>query len=294
MQLSGAEIKLVKQNKSQFVSLKYLDDDGILKQIDSSLESIEKRNLYICNDTINLKPINGKGFIDPFRSLPTTSFFCENIASKINSRKLAVTLLKDSNDSIKSKLSIELSFWITNNDDIALTYVADPSDKHANFRSDVVSTLEKIGIKTTSHFHGKTSSESVIGILGDNIIDLSDNLVIAKYIISNIADSYCLKASFTLDSNANLSLIIIGSIDEQNKIFLSMKKNIEHLSLIASQFDNHGFKLLELHNHKITNSNAAFKISLYSEDLFIPYLAFVELLIYSENKNLTNKNNINF
>ena len=38
MILSDAEIKLVIFNKSQFISFKYLDSDGILKQIDASLE----------------------------------------------------------------------------------------------------------------------------------------------------------------------------------------------------------------------------------------------------------------
>ena len=294
MQLSERDIELIRQNKSQFVSLKYLDIDGVLKQIDASFTSLEERSLNICDDNINLKPIYNKGFIDPFRSFPTTSFFCENIASKMNSRMLATKLLKALNESIKSKLSIELSFWIANEVDTGLTYVADPIDKHANFRSDVVSILEKIGVRTTSNFHGKTSAESVIGIWGDNIIDLADNLIVTKYIIANIADSYNLKAQFTFNSNANISLVIIRNMDEQNDIFLSMQRNIEQLSLISSRFNNHSFKLLDLHNYKMTNSDVVLKIDLYCEGCFIPYLAFVELLMYSVNKKLPQKELVQF
>ncbi len=289
MQLSERDVELIKQNTSQFVSLKYLDIDGVLKQIDASFSSVKEGSFFICDDNLNLKAISNKNFIDPFRSFPTTSFFCENIISKVNPRILATKLLKALNRSIKSKLSIELSFWMENEDDIGLTYVADPIDKHANFRSDVVSILEKIGIRTTFNFHGKTSAESVIGILGDNIIDLADNLILTKYIIANIADSYNLKAQFTFNSNANISLGIIKKIDEQSDFFLSMQKNIEQLFLISSRFNNHSFKLLNLYNYKMTNSDVALKIDLYCEGCFIPYLAFVELLMCSINKKLPQK-----
>lgn len=292
MQLSKSEIELVKQNKSQFVSLKFLGDDGALKQIDTSFNNIKEGNLFICSNKVNLKPIDKKNFIDPFRSFPTTSFFCENIASNYSPRKLASTLLSKASESFKPSLTAEISFWISENSALNQnSFSADPIDKYANLRSDIISTLESININTSIHFHGRTSEESVIGVRGENIVDLADNVIIAKFIIANITESYGLNAQFTLLDNkeANISIVLKGTVKEMDKLLNAMQKNIEQLSLFSNKHHIYGFELGEMHSYKTTTPNTVLKISLICSHLFIPYLAFAGLLLYNVDKNFLNK-----
>ena len=290
MLLSKTEIQIAKQNSSHFVSFKYIEANGTLKQIDTSFNSLEGDRSFVCNNEINLKTIDGKNFIDPFRSLPTTSFFCENIASKYNSRKVAVTLVSQSSEEFKPTLSAEISFWIAETySQSDYQFIADPIDKYANLRSNIMSTLESINIKTTIHFHGPTSGESIIGIRGNDVVDLSDNVIITKFIIANIAESYGFTVQFTaLDSSINnISLVIQGHDNDMNKLLNAMQLNIEQISLVSSNTIN-GFELASIHPYKIdvsNTSNSALKISLICNNLFIPYLAFAELLLYNVDKN---------
>ena len=292
MQLSKTEIEIAKQNNSRFVSLKYIGNDGALKQIDTSFNNLKEEKLLVCDNAINLKPIDGKVFIDPFRSLPTTSFFCENIASKYNPRKVAVTLLSKSNEEFKPSLTAEISFWIEETDyHTDYPFIADPIDKYANLRSDIISTLEHINIKTAAHFHGSTSGESIISIRGDDIVDLSDNVIITKFIIANIADSYGFTVQFTaLDNNiTNISLIIQSNSNDTDKLLKAMQHNIEQISHLANKDTIYGFELASIHPYKVaapTASNSILKISLICKNLFIPYRAFAELLLYNVDKNL--------
>lgn len=291
MQLSEAEIELARQNKSQFISLKYLDEDGLLKQVDTAFYNLEEEKLFFFNNEINLKPIDTKGFIDPFRSFPTTSFFCENIASKYNARKLSAKLLSKVAESFTPVLNAELSFWVaTDEDQNDYTLIADPIDIHANLRSDIIATLEKINIKTTSHYHGITPAESVIGVRGNDIVDLADNIIIAKFIIANIADSYGLKAQFFFQPLSNLSLVITGSKDDINKICSLIQENVELSSLFAKNNRNiYGFELNKLHNYKTTIPNTTIlRISLLCCNLFIPYLALAGLLLYNVDRKFLN------
>ena len=290
MQLSEAEIELARQNKSQFVSLKYLGDDGSLKQIDTSFNNLEEGRSFVCSNEVNLKPIDTKGFVDPFRSFPTTSFFCENIAGKHNARKLSAKLLSKSTESFKPLLNAEISFWVSTEEDQSdYTLIADPIDSHANLRSDIVATLERINIKTASHYHGITPAESVIGIRGNDIIDLADNIIIAKFIIANIADSYGLKAQFVFQTLSSLSLVITGSQGDIDKICTSIQRKGKQLSLFVNNSNIYSCKLGKIHNYKTTAQNAVLKISLLCHDLFIPYLAFAGLLLYSVDSKLLNK-----
>lgn len=287
MQLSSAEIKIAKQNNSQFVSLKYTGDDGALKQIDTSFNNLKEEKSLVSNHEINLKTIDKKNFIDPFRSLPTTSFFCENIASKYNPRTVAVTLLSKSNEEFKPSLTAEISFWIAETDSQNdYQFIADPIDQYANLRSDIISTLENINIKTTTHFHGSTSGESIIGIRGNDVVDLSDNVIITKFIIANIVDSYGFTVQFTsLDNKiTNISLVIQGNGNDMDKLLNAMQRNIEQISYLASADTIYGFELASIHPYKIAASaasNSALKINLICKNLFIPYLAFAELLLYN-------------
>ena len=62
------------KNESLFVSLKYLDSEGNLNQIDSAAKNIltdPHNHGFELSKNICLLPIDSKGFCDPFRSLPT-------------------------------------------------------------------------------------------------------------------------------------------------------------------------------------------------------------------------------
>jgi len=321
MRISEADIQLVKRNRSQFVSLKYLDDEGVIKQIDASLDSIEEGNAYINSSKLDLVPIEGKGFVDPFRSFPTTSFFCENIADKNNPRTLATKLYqgsktkpqilleaewqfppviqrstkcdvgiqnpkgseahpegqRSSKNNIKLDpyvglrpplddgwefLAAEFSFWIPEENFNNSRFTADPDDIHSNLRSDIVATLEKINIKTTAHFHGTTAAESVIGIRGNDPIDLEDNLLISKFIIQNIVSSYGLSVKFSCPPTPNLTLI-----------FQASKATIDK---ITSTINNSDFEVTEL--DKIIDTKITLNARLLRKLSFIPYVSFVKLL----------------
>lgn len=292
MQLSESEIKLVKENKSQFVSLKYIGDEGGLKQVDASFNNINDGKLFVCSNEINLKPIDNKNFIDPFRSFPTTSFFCENIASKYNSRCLATKLLSKPQENFIGSLSAEISFWILEDETQAKGTLlsADPIDKYANLRSDIVSTLESINIGTTIHFHGSTCDESVIGIRGRDVVDLADNIIITKFIIANIADSYGFNIKFTaLDSKkSSISIVINEQSDGIGNLSNTIEKNTKQTVLSLNKHHAYGFELGKIHLYKTTTSNTVLKINLIFSDLFIPYLALADLLLYSVDKSSLN------
>jgi hypothetical protein len=282
MRLSKTEIEIAKKNNSQFVSLKYVENNAELKQIDVFVNNLEKEFL-VCRNDINLKPIDNKNFIDPFRSLSTTSFFCENIANKYNSRKLATELLSKADEKFKSSFCAEISFWISgeNNAQNNYEFIANPIDKYTNLRSDIISTLEGINIKTSVHIHGSTHGESIITIKGNDVVDLSDNIIITKFIIANIADSYGFTAQFNgLDNKiTNLSLVIEGNNNDMDKLLYAMQKNIGQTSSFTSLDSVYGFELVGINSYKITSENVVVKISLICKNEFIPYFAFAKLLL---------------
>ena len=286
MKLSKDDIEIAKQNKSQFVSLKYLGDDGKLKQIDISINNIDEALSLVDNNEINLKTIKNKSFIDPFRSFPTTSFLCENIASKHNMRQLLIELSPTTSIANKS-LAAEISFFVEG-EDLSNNYkfAADQVDPNANLRSDIINTLENINIKTGIYFHGSNGGESVITIKGEDIIDLSDNILIAKFIIANVTDSYGLKAKFIEPNNraSNINLLIQGTQTNIEELPNIIEKNIKQIDLLAKNNNFSILKLKKTYLYVTNTSNIMCKISLVCEDSFDPYITFAALLFYKSHK----------
>lgn len=276
MELSKEELAIAQKNNSEFISLKYLDNDGSLKQVDALLKTFQSDQFFICNDSIILRPIKNKNFIDPFRSFSTTSFFCENIGIKNNQRELAKNLISNSEPLEALSISAEISFCL--DDELGqndYSYIADPVDKYSNLRSDIMSTLEDIGIPTISHFHGKTYSESIIGISGTDIIDLIDNIIITNFVITNVVNSYNLVAKFTVfDQLSNITLILKGGKLEIGKIS-------NRISYFTSNNGMYDIKLAKLSKYIKTKEVNILKIQLTYDYLSIPYLAFCELLLYN-------------
>ncbi|MDC0864851.1 hypothetical protein OAP56_02760 [Rickettsiaceae bacterium] len=198
MELSKSEIKFIHEHNADFISLKYLDDNEILKQIDVSTKNLQESNLICGSDIVSLKAIKDKYFFDPFRSHPTVTFFCEKVMNSENARQALIKRIeghnkKHKNSKIEAKINFEIDNASNNNSDDN-SFASDPVDKYSNLRSEIVNILQNINIKTTNHFHGKSYSECIIGITGNDIADLADNIVITKFIIANVADSYALSA----------------------------------------------------------------------------------------------------
>jgi hypothetical protein len=290
MYLTNENLTFVRKNESSFVSLKYLDLQGNLNQIDSSSRNIladSNNHGFEVSKNICLLAINSKGFCDPFRAIPTTSFLCVNIADDLNIRKYASKLSYDFSANIVASFEAELTFWI--NSPIEEDHFArvDPFDHYSNLRSDIIDILEKIDIKTTIHMPGKKNGECIIGFKGENIIDLADNFVLTKFIINNVAANYGKKVNFTQEKERNLKLVLLCN-DNDGKVFFD--NFIANHSLIVNynnllQMNNLDSKSLS--KRKLFNDDCKLQIKLTTGDNFIPYINFAFIILYfSESKNI--------
>jgi len=289
MKLSEDDINLVQKHKSKFASFKYLGDDGFLKQIDVPAKAI-KNSIFFAATNINLHPIKSKAFIDPFRSELTTSFYCENHASTTNQRNVAEKIHDSANYPLFNEYFAQISFWVVDEtcEDNGLHCIADPIDQYANLRADIISTLENIGIESTYHHHGKTNNESVIGIKGKTVIDLADNIIIAKFIIANVSASYSTHISFSVNDNINLNLFLKSQKAEIDKVYTALTARSKQVSTFSTKANEYFFELKEIHTYKV-DEEMVLHIELVTLEQFIPYLCLVDLLSYESKSKLVEK-----
>ncbi|MBM3466320.1 MAG: hypothetical protein FJX70_00520 [Alphaproteobacteria bacterium] len=290
MYLTNENLTLVKKNESLFVSLKYLDSKGNLNQIDSATKNIltdPHNHGFEVSKNICLLPIDTKGFSDPFRVLPTTSFFCVNLADDLNTRKYASKLVYDFLPNMVATFEAELKFWIEPSLEESYSCKVDPFDCYSNFRSDILETLEKIEIKTTIHLSGNRKGECIIGFKGKNIIDLADNFILARFVINNIAADYGYRVIFNQDKEPNLELILVCN-NNDGKMFLD--NFIANSSLICEY--NHLLQMGDLNSKSLSkrvlfNEDCKLQIKLTTGDNFIPYMNFAFIVLcLSENKEI--------
>lgn len=192
MYLTNENLMLVKKNESEFVSLKYPDLEGNLCQIDSMAKNIltdPNNHGFEINKNLCLLPLPAKGFNDPFRSLPTTSFLCVNIADQLNIRHNAFQLVNDLPANMVTEFEGEINFWLEESQ-TGPSFSTSGFDPYADLRSDILDAMEKIHIVTTIHHASLHSNECVIGFKGENMMDLADNFILAKFVINNIAANY--------------------------------------------------------------------------------------------------------
>lgn len=264
MQLSKDELKIIEENKSQFVSFIYLDDNGCIKQFDQLAKNISKGSKFLNHSKHYFKTIEGKNFKNPFRALATTSFFCENIASAKNLRSKAAESLKNAKLPKDLSLMVGIGFQVDDPEDFANEAV----DKYAPLRSDIMLTLEDLSIKTDIHYYCTRLQTSIIGISGKNIIDLVDNFFIAKFLIANITDSYGLSAQFKPMSNFSL---LIKTNDEAylNSLNKKLKNNMSD-----------SLKVQEVESYK-NNNDAIINVTLNEGNIHKLYSDLNELISHT-------------
>ena len=287
------DIEKVKKHESKFVSLKYIDLLGNLLQLDMHYQHFISNSNEITGLPLkSIKIISNKVFSDPFRSFPTTSFLCENLEENFNIRTIAGRLITEHNLDSYQNISIFIHFWIENKDKIDIVdshsnlLIADPFDKYANLRSDIIECLENIGIKTSLHYHGSGYNECIIGIEGNGILDLADNVVISKFIIANVAYSYGQNVKFSNKNDYGLEL----HINHNQKLHDQFAHNIlNNSNKIADLFRPASNDLLNISliNPEYQSDLENSKILLKTGNIFNPYLAITALIGYCVVKNFS-------
>ncbi|MFK7967938.1 MAG: hypothetical protein AB8B68_02080 [Rickettsiaceae bacterium] len=279
MYLTNENLTFVKKNESLFVSLKYLDLQGNLNQLDSSSKNIladSNNHGFEVSKNICLLPISSKGFCDPFRALPTTSFLCDNIADDLDIREYSNKLVYDLSVNMVTAFEAEMTFWIDNTIKEDLFWKIDPFDHYSNLRSDILERLEQIDIKMP----GNKKGECIIGFKGNNIIDLADNFILTKFIINNVAANYGQKVIFNQDKAQNLKLILLCN-DNDGQVFLN--NFIANHSLVLEYSS-----LLQMNNldskssskRKLFNDDCKLEVNLTTSNIFNPYINFAFVMLY--------------
>ena len=211
MKLTKNHLKFIEENKCRFISFKYFSDDDSLKQIDISVKNLPHLEKILFQNKLNLQFIDNKFFLDPFRSHTTMTVFCEDIIAGVSKREQAGKTNAEHN--IFAEFVAHISFWTLENINLetinnkeSFLKIADPIDRQANLRTDIMSILENIAINTLEHYHGTSESESVISIRGKTILELIDNIKVARYIIAGCVENYGMQAYFYPEESVNLRL----------------------------------------------------------------------------------------
>ncbi len=290
MYLTNENLTLVKKNESLFVSLKYLDSKGNLNQIDSAAKNIltdPHNHGFEVSKNICLLPIDSKGFSDPFRALPTTSFLCVNLADDLNIRKYASKLVYDFLPNMVATFEAELKFWIEPQAEESDLWKVDPFDCYSNLRSDILETLEKIEVKTTIHMPGNKKGECIIGFKGRSIIDLADNFILTRFVTNNIAADYGYRVLFNQDKEPNLKLILVCNNNDGQMFLDNFIANypfiLEYNNLL--QMENLNSKSLS--KRVLFNEDCKLQVELTTANHFIPYMNFAFVVLgFSENADI--------
>ncbi|RTK92095.1 MAG: hypothetical protein EKK61_06310 [Rickettsiales bacterium] len=277
MELTEEIIQFVKTNNCQFVSLKYLGEDGILNQIDFSANNISALKNIFEQKNIDLVPIKNKFFQDPFRSASTLTVFCTNYA---------IARLRNEIERINSfehlknitNINTEISFWIIDdiNNHNNIQYVADPIDLGANLRAEIVQCLENIGISTTIHYHGKTEHEYIVGIQGNSLLDLADNITITHFIINNCATSYGKKVIFNQENNSNLSLIICYDCNNKENFHSLVATRLDKVFSCSDSFSQFKFEIKRYTDYS-NKDKLCFNIEILTHEYYLPYYLLIRV-----------------
>ena len=65
-----------------------------------------------------------------------------------------------------------------------------PVDHAQDLRSEMLSTMKRIGMKVDKHHHEVASCQHELGLIFSTLVDQADNLQKYKYVIHNVAQAY--------------------------------------------------------------------------------------------------------
>lgn len=197
--------QLYLEHECHVISFKYLDENNVFNQIDISAkryfsdQEYRERHNYLLAHAYNI-------FLDSFRSVQTITIFCSGLS---NSLKELRQVIKKTNISAEKTIVSHISFWVIENiyktDACTENIDSNLVDIYANIRSEILLLLEAIGVSVISHYR-KVDNEMCIAIESDNLLELIDNLVIARFTILNCAASYNLKSKLWSPEKDNLQL----------------------------------------------------------------------------------------
>lgn len=273
MDITSSLIELQGEYEVDFISLKYLDDDGVLREIDYSANSIKQDPPTLRNSF--LKILDGKHFIDPFRSHSTLSIFCDNLLLSKPLRSITEKILK--NRTTNDKYSAFIHFWpmVNNQYQSKVNYV----DNYSNLRSEILKTLELSGIETKTHYYNIKSKSCAVGIAGNSIIELADNIIISRYIISNVAASYGFNLQYTNNNFPNLDLHLTVKENQSALEFSALTKKSAIISKLSIDAGAQFFEFININIHNLAKV-VDIEINIRTNDFFSPYIALLELLDY--------------
>ncbi len=75
-------------------------------------------------------------------------------------------------------------------------FPVNPMDDGQDIRSEMLSTMKRIGMKVDKHHHEVATSQHELGLIFDSLVKQADELQKYKYIIHNVAQSYGRSATF--------------------------------------------------------------------------------------------------
>lgn len=75
-------------------------------------------------------------------------------------------------------------------------FPVNPVDPAQDLRSEMLSTMKRMGIKVDKHHHEVASNQHELGMIFDSLTNQADNLQKYKYVIHNVADAYGKSATF--------------------------------------------------------------------------------------------------
>jgi hypothetical protein len=300
-------LKLIKDNKARFISLKYVDITGQLQQVDVIAEKLLILDELIIVHNIKLQPIEDKYFFDPFRSSPTIFCLCKNLSNQSNQaepRLLAEEYIL-ANDYLQNiELELVINFLIndknaplnaplsdTNAEATNYRNQVEPCDKLANLRAEIIDNLERIGIVTIFHCHAREVSSCSVAIKSKNFLDMADNYIIAKFIIMNVAESYGKIAYFSNKLVDNLFILLPSAKYDKDLAILFISSIIsrsteyydgnilscDHMIKSSGEVGDSA----DYYYHDIIRNYHVVKFNLQHQQLFSPYFAISYVMLYN-------------
>ncbi|WP_407493563.1 type I glutamate--ammonia ligase [Pseudooceanicola sp. MF1-13] len=75
-------------------------------------------------------------------------------------------------------------------------FPVNPSDDGQDIRSEMLSTMKRMGMKVDKHHHEVATSQHELGLIFGSLTEQADNLLKYKYVIHNVAQAYGRSATF--------------------------------------------------------------------------------------------------